>query len=67
MQYFCHNYIKKRYSDKVKLLLVDTDSVMYKFEVWNDYEDFYKEKEVFGFIMNLKKKKALTKLLLMMN
>ena len=36
---FHYNYIKKRYSNKVKLLFTDTDSLCYEIET----EDIYKE------------------------
>ena len=31
------------------MLLTDTDSLMYKIETENVYEDFYKSKELFDF------------------
>ena len=31
------------------MLITDTDSIMYKIEAENVYEDFYKDKELFDF------------------
>ena len=43
-------YIKiKSSSNKSKLLLIDTDSLVQKIETKNVYEDFSKNKELFGF------------------
>ena len=34
---------------KLKCLLTDTDSLLYKIKAENIYEDFYKDKELFDF------------------
>ena len=34
---------------KLKCLLIDTDSLMYKTETENVYEDLYKDKKLFDF------------------
>ena len=47
MQDFHYNNIKNKYGDKVHILLTDTDSLIYKIEAENVYEDFYKDKELF--------------------
>ena len=47
MENFHHNCIKNKYGDKAEMLLTDTDSLMYKIEAENVYEDFYKDKELF--------------------
>ena len=39
MYAFHHNYIKRKYGDKAKILLTDTDSTMYEIQT----EDFYKD------------------------
>ena len=39
----------KSTSNKSKLLLIDTDSLVQKIETKNVYEDFSKNKELFGF------------------
>ena len=36
---FHYHYIKRKYGDKAKLLLTDTDSTMYEIQT----EDFYKD------------------------
>ena len=45
MRDFHYNYIK----DKAKMLLIDTNNHMYKIGVGYVCEDFYKDKELFGF------------------
>ena len=47
MQDFHYNNIKNKYGDKVHFLLTDTDSLIYKIEAENVYEDFYKDKGLF--------------------
>ena len=49
MQDFHYNYIKNKYGNKVGTFLTNTDSLMYKIEAENVYEDFYKDKELFEF------------------
>ena len=49
MQYFHYNYVKNEYGDKAEMLLTDNNSLMYKIEAENVYEDFYKDKELFDF------------------
>ena len=34
-----HNYIKKKYNDKAKLLSTDTDSLTYEIETEDAYKD----------------------------
>ena len=45
MQDFHYNYIKNKY----EMLLADTDSLLYKIETENVYEDLYKYKKLFDF------------------
>ena len=49
MQDFCYNYIKNKYGDKAESLLTDTDSLVYKIESENVYEDFCTDKNLFDF------------------
>ena len=46
MQDFNYHYIKNKYGDKAKMLLTDTDVLLYKIESHNIYEDFCKDKEL---------------------
>ena len=44
---FHYNYIKKKYSNKAKLLFTDTDSLTYEIEAADVYRDFWNDKEKF--------------------
>ena len=44
---FHHNYIKKKYGDKARLLFTDTDSLTYEFEAEDVYKDFWNDKNKF--------------------
>ena len=46
MQDFNYHYINNKYGDKAKMLLTDTDVLLYKIESQNIYEDFCKDKEL---------------------
>ena len=48
-QDFQNNSIKNKYGYKADMLLTDTDSLMYKMETGNVYEDLYKDKELLDF------------------
>ena len=47
MQNFHYNYIKNKYGDKAEMLLAGVDSLMYKIEAENVYENFCKNKDLF--------------------
>ena len=47
MYEFHYNYIKKKYSDKAKLLFTDTDSLAYEIETEDAYKDFWSDKDRF--------------------
>ena len=49
MYEFHYHYIKNRYGNKLKLLWTDTDISMYEIKIGDVYEDFSKNKEMFGF------------------
>ena len=49
VQDFHYNYIKNKHVDKAEMWLLDTDSLMYKIEAENIYEDFYKDKDLLNF------------------
>ena len=42
-----YNYIKRKYNDKDKLLLTDTDSLTYEIETGDVYKDFWSDKDKF--------------------
>ena len=44
---FHHNYIKKEYGSRAKLLFTDTDSLTYEIETEDVYKDLWKRKELF--------------------
>ena len=47
---FLFDYNKSKYDNESKLLLTDTDSLMYEIKTEDVYENFSSEKEMFGFI-----------------
>ena len=46
---FHYNYIKNKYGNNSRLLLTNTDSLMYEIKTEEVYEDFSKDKEMFDF------------------
>ena len=44
---FHYNYIKNKYADRAKLLFTDTDSLTYRIEAEDIYEDFWYDKDKF--------------------
>ena len=46
MQDFHYSYIKNKYGHEAEMLLTDTNSLIFKIEAENVYEDFYKDKEL---------------------
>ena len=44
---FHHNYIKKKYGNRAKLLFTDTNSLKYEIEAEDVYKDFWKDKDMF--------------------
>ncbi|XP_022810605.1 uncharacterized protein LOC111347644 [Stylophora pistillata] len=44
---FHHNYIKKKYGDKAKLLFTNSDSLTYEIQADDVYKDFWNDKEMF--------------------
>ena len=49
IQDFCYKHTKNKYGDKAEMLLTNTDSLMYKIESKNVYEESHKYKELFDF------------------
>ena len=54
MQDFHYSHIKSKYGDEADILLTDTDSLRYKIETKNVYEDLYTDKKLFNFGKYLK-------------
>ena len=46
---FHYGYIKNKYGNKSKLILTDTDSLMYEIKTEDVYEDFNSNNEMFDF------------------
>ena len=44
-----YNYIKGKYGEIAEILLIEYDSLMYKIEPENIFEDFWKDKDLFDF------------------
>ena len=44
---FHHNYIKKKYNNRARLLFTDTDSLTYEIETEDVYKDFWNDKDMF--------------------
>ena len=47
MYNFHHNYIKKKYNNRARLLFTDTDSLTYEIEAEDIYKDFWNDKDMF--------------------
>ena len=47
MYNFHHNYRKKKYNDKARLLFTDTDSLTFEIETEDGYKDFWSDKDKF--------------------
>ena len=45
---FHHNYMKKKYGDRAKLLFTDTDSLCFEIETEDVYKDFWNDKDMFN-------------------
>ena len=46
---FHYNYIKRRYYNKAKLLLTDTDSLCYEIETQDIYKELWKDRNLFDY------------------
>ena len=44
---FHHNYIKKKYNNRARLLFTNTDSLTYEIEAEDVYNDFWNDKDMF--------------------
>ena len=49
MHDFHYDYLKNKYDNKSRLLLTDTDILMYEIKTEDVYKDFSKDKEMFDF------------------
>ena len=49
MYKFHNDYIKNKYSNNSRLLLTDTDNLMYETKTEDVYKDFRSHKEIFDF------------------
>ena len=49
MHQFQNNYYENKYSNKSRLLITDTDSLMYETKSEDVYEDFCNNKEMLDF------------------
>ena len=58
MYEFHYDYIKNKYETNSTLLFTDTGSLMYEIKTEDVYEDFCKNKEMFGFSNYLSKRKC---------
>ena len=48
MYNFHHNYIKKKYNNRARLLFTNTDSSTYEIEAEDIYKDFWNDKDMFN-------------------
>ena len=48
MYNFHHNYIKKNYGNRARLLFTDMDSLTYEIEAEDVYKDFWNDKDMFN-------------------
>ena len=49
MYEFHYNYVGTKYNNDAKLLLTDTESLVYEIQLDDVYEDFYENKNSFDF------------------